>query len=194
VGAASTAEQIAFAQAQTLAIRQDPHFNGGDYYGGPCPEAGLALARRIAHITYRSAAELEGRFGREPQAPESPLKGEALAARGRYQVESYLDHQGSKLVKRFDANSYIALTEALMSHDICRDRGTLTETLARSTARFFVAAVDSDRLYFPSQSRELAAALPGEVDVHVIEAPIGHDGFLTEIGQLGHQLRVHLSA
>lgn len=194
VGAASTAEQIAFAQAQTLAIRQDPHFNGGDYYGGPCPEAGLALARRIAHITYRSAAELEGRFGREPQAPESPLKGEALAARGRYQVESYLDHQGSKLVKRFDANSYIALTEALMSHDICRDRGTLTETLARSTARFFVAAVDSDRLYFPSQSRELAAALPGQVDVHVIEAPIGHDGFLTEIGQLGHQLRVHLSA
>ena len=194
VGAASTAEQIAFAQAQTLAIRQDPHFNGGDYYGGPCPEAGLALARRIAHITYRSAAELEGRFGREPQAPESPLKGEALAARGRYQVESYLDHQGSKLVKRFDANSYIALTEALMSHDICRDRGTLTETLARSTARFFVAAVDSDRLYFPSQSRELAAALPGEVGVHVIEAPIGHDGFLTEIGQLGHQLRVHLSA
>ena len=194
VGAASTAEQIAFAQAQTLAIRQDPHFNGGDYYGGPCPEAGLALARRIAHITYRSAAELEGRFGREPQAPESPLKGEALAARGRYQVESYLDHQGSKLVKRFDANSYIALTEALMSHDICRGRGTLTETLARSTARFFVAAVDSDRLYFPSQSRELAAALPGEVDVHVIEAPIGHDGFLTEIGQLGHQLRVHLSA
>ncbi|MDQ0801866.1 homoserine O-acetyltransferase [Arthrobacter sp. SLBN-112] len=189
VGAASTAEQIAFAQAQTLAIRQDPNFNGGDYYGGPCPEDGLALARRIAHITYRSAAELEGRFGREPQAPESPLRGGLLANRGRYQVESYLDHQGSKLVRRFDANSYIALTEALMSHDICRGRGPLAETLASSTARFFVAAVDSDRLYFPSQSRELAHALPGEVDVHMIQAPIGHDGFLTEIGQLGHQLR-----
>jgi len=189
VGAASTAEQIAFAQAQTLAIRQDPNFNGGDYYGGPCPEQGLALARRIAHITYRSAAELEGRFGRSPQAPESPLRGEALAARGRYQVESYLDHQGNKLVKRFDANSYIALTEALMSHDVCRGRGTLAETLAGATARFFVAAVDSDRLYFPSQSRELAQALPGDVEVHVIQAPIGHDGFLTEIGQLGSQLR-----
>jgi len=189
VGAASTAEQIAFAQAQTLAIRQDPNFNGGDYYGGPCPEDGLALARRIAHITYRSAAELEGRFGRAPQAPESPLQGEVLASRGRYQVESYLDHQGNKLVKRFDANSYIALTEALMSHDVCRGRGTLTETLAASTARFFVAAVDSDRLYFPSQSHELAQALPGDVDVHVIQAPIGHDGFLTEIGQLGGRLR-----
>ncbi|MFJ6268954.1 homoserine O-acetyltransferase [Pseudarthrobacter oxydans] len=194
VGAASTAEQIAFAQAQTLAIRQDANFKGGDYYGGPFPEDGLALARRIAHITYRSAAELEGRFGREPQAPESPLQGGVLAARGRYQVESYLDHQGNKLVRRFDANSYIAITEALMSHDICRGRGPLPETLARSGARFFVAAVDSDRLYFPAQSRELAAALPGEVDVHVIEAPIGHDGFLTEIGQLGRQLRAHLSA
>jgi homoserine O-acetyltransferase len=104
-------------------------------------------------------------------------------------VESYLDHQGNKLVQRFDANSYIALTEALMSHDICRGRGTLAETLAGSTARFLVAAVDSDRLYFPSQSRELAQALPGDVDVHVIQAPIGHDGFLTEIGQLGSQLR-----
>ncbi|TLM74176.1 homoserine O-acetyltransferase [Pseudarthrobacter sp. NamB4] len=192
VGAASTAEQIAFAQAQTLAIRQDPNFNGGDYYGGPFPEDGLALARRIAHITYRSAAELEGRFGRAPQAPESPLQAGRLGARGRYQVESYLDHQGTKLVQRFDANSYIAITEALMSHDICRGRGTLPETLAHSSARFFVAAVDSDRLYFPSQSVELAQALPGEVDVHLIQAPIGHDGFLTEIGQLGNQLREHL--
>jgi homoserine O-acetyltransferase/O-succinyltransferase len=193
VGAASTAEQIAFAQAQTLAIRQDANFNGGDYYGGPSPEEGLALARRIAHITYRSPMELDGRFGRAPQAPESPLQGEQLGARGRYQVESYLDHQGTKLVHRFDANSYIAITEALMSHDICRGRGSLVQTLSGSSARFFVAAVNSDRLYFPSQSRELARALPGEVDVHLIEAPIGHDGFLTEIGQLGNQLREHLS-
>ncbi|WP_458779072.1 homoserine O-acetyltransferase MetX [Arthrobacter sp. D3-16] len=194
VGAASTAEQIAFAQAQTLAIRQDANFNGGDYYNGPAPEEGLALARRIAHITYRSPLELDGRFGRAPQAPESPLQGEQLGTRGRYQVESYLDHQGTKLVRRFDANSYIAITEALMSHDICRGRGSLTQTLSGANARFFVAAVDSDRLYFPSQSRELARALPGEVDVHLIEAPIGHDGFLTEIGQLGSQLREHLSA
>jgi len=189
VGASSTAEQIAFAQAQTLAIRQDPHFNGGDYYGGPEPDAGLALARRIAHITYRSAAELDGRFGRNAQAAEAPLEAGSLAGRGRYQVESYLDHQGNKLVRRFDANSYIAITEALMSHDVSRGRGSLEQAVSRATAEFFVAAVDSDRLYFPAQSRELADALPGEVPVHVIEAPIGHDGFLTEIGQLSEQLR-----
>jgi homoserine O-acetyltransferase len=189
VGASSTAEQIAFAQAQTLAIRQDPHFNGGDYYGGPEPEAGLALARRIAHITYRSAAELDGRFGRNAQAAEAPLEAASLAGRGRYQVESYLDHQGNKLVRRFDANSYIAITEALMSHDVCRGRGPLAESLAPATADFLIAAVDSDRLYFPAQSRELADALPGEVPLHMIEAPIGHDGFLTEIGQLSGQFR-----
>ncbi|HEY8702387.1 MAG TPA: homoserine O-acetyltransferase [Arthrobacter sp.] len=189
IGAASTAEQIAFAQAQTLAIRQDANFNDGDYYGGPFPEDGLALARRIAHITYRSAQEFDGRFGRAAQPTETPLQAASLGDRGRYQVESYLDHQGTKLVRRFDANSYIAITEALMSHDVCRGRGSLGETLGRATARFFVAAVDSDRLYFPSQSQELAAALPGDVDVQFIEAPIGHDGFLTEIGQLGGQLR-----
>lgn len=189
VGASSTAEQIAFAQAQTLAIRQDPHFNGGDYYGGPEPVAGLALARRIAHITYRSAAELEGRFGRNAQEPEAPLGAGSLAGRGRYQVESYLDHQGNKLVRRFDANSYIAITEALMSHDVCRGRGSLRESLAPATAEFLVAAVDSDRLYFPDQSRALAEALPGGAELHIIEAPIGHDGFLTEIGQLSGQLR-----
>lgn len=189
IGASSTAEQIAFAQAQTLAIRQDPSFNGGDYYGGPEPEAGLALARRIAHITYRSAAELDGRFGRNAQAAEAPLAAGSLAGRGRYQVESYLDHQGNKLVRRFDANSYIAITEALMSHDVSRGRGTLREALAPATAQFLLAAVDSDRLYFPAQSHALAAALPGEVDVHLIEAAIGHDGFLTEIGQLSSQLR-----
>ncbi|MDP9693568.1 UNVERIFIED_ORG: homoserine O-acetyltransferase [Arthrobacter globiformis] len=192
VGARSTAEQIAFAQAQTLAIRQDRHFNGGDYYGGPEPADGLALARRIAHITYRSAYELDFRFGRNAQAAEEPLQADALAGRGRYQVESYLDHQGNKLVRRFDANSYIALTEALMSHDVTRGRGTLKEALARTTADFFVAAVESDRLYFPAQSLELAESLPGNVDVHMIDSPIGHDGFLTEIGQLNAQLRAHL--
>ena len=193
-GASSTAEQIAFAQAQTLAIRQDANFNDGDYYGRPEPEAGLALARRIAHITYRSADELATRFGRSPQGGEAPLQAVSLGERGRYQVESYLDYQGTKLVRRFDANSYIAITEALMSHDVGRGRGPLTEALAEAKAEFFIAAVNTDRLYFPAQSHELAAALPGDVPVHVIDAPIGHDGFLTEIGQLSNQLRQNFFA
>jgi homoserine O-acetyltransferase/O-succinyltransferase len=71
---------------------------------------------------------------------------------------------------------------------VTRGRGSLPEAVAGATAEFFIAAVASDRLYFPSQSEELAAALPGDVPVHIIEAPIGHDGFLTEIHQLGDEL------
>ncbi|MCC3266484.1 homoserine O-acetyltransferase MetX [Arthrobacter gengyunqii] len=187
--AASSAEQIAFGQAQLDAIRLDPDFNGGDYYNGRAPVAGLGLARRIAHITYRSEAELEYRFGRQPQAQEEPLGSVLPGARGRYAVESYLDHQGRKLAGRFDANSYLLLTEALMSHDVARGRGTVRQALADVDAEFFIAAVDSDRLYLPQQSSDLAAALPRTTDVHMISAPIGHDGFLTDVEQIGVPLR-----
>lgn len=190
--AASTAEQIAFAQAQVLAIRQDPNFAGGDYYDGAAPTAGLGLARRIAHITYRSEAELGSRFARKAQDDDGAISHERMAPNtaGRYQVESYLDYQAHKLVGRFDANSYIAISEALMSHDVRRGRGTLEEALAVTEGiEFVVAAVISDRLYFPAQSAELAAALPGEVSVRQIDSPIGHDGFLTEVATVGAFLR-----
>lgn len=186
--AASSAEQIAWGQAQNLALRQDPAFNGGDYYNGDFPAAGLGLARRIAHITYRSAAELETRFSRDPQPGESIL-GAAAGDRGRYKVESYLDHQASKLADRFDANAYLTLNEALMSHDVARGRGTLEQALAVTTCDWLVAAVDSDRLYFPSESDALCAALPGNVARQTIHSDAGHDGFLIEDTQLGDLVR-----
>ena len=190
--AASTAEQIAFAQAQVLAIRQDPHFAGGDYYDGAAPTLGLGLARRIAHITYRSETELESRFGRQAQGGDDTISHERLGTpgKGKYAVESYLDHQAHKLVGRFDANSYIAITEALMSHNVARGRGTLAQALAVAEGvEFFITAVDSDRLYFPAQSEDLAAALPGDVPVRRIDSGIGHDGFLTEVAAVGDLLR-----
>ncbi|WP_407079962.1 homoserine O-acetyltransferase MetX [Arthrobacter zhaoxinii] len=187
--AASTAEQIAFAQAQLAAIRLDPDFSGGDYYNGTPPLAGLGLARRIAHITYRSEPELEYRFGRTPQGAEDPFGAMLPAGRGRYSVESYLDHQARKLAGRFDANSYLVLTEALVSHDVARGRGSLRAALAGTAADFFIAAVESDRLYFPRQSADLAAALPRETSVHHIRAPIGHDGFLTSVREISGTLK-----
>ncbi|MDQ4502798.1 homoserine O-acetyltransferase [Sinomonas sp. ASV322] len=190
IGAYSTAEQIALAQAQVLAIRQDPNYRDGDYYGATTPEAGLGLARRIAHISYRSEPEFSFRFGRRGQGAENPFDAPGGAAsRGRYQVESYLDHQADKLVRRFDANSYVILTEALMSHDVGRGRGGVERALAATRSEFFLASVTSDRLYFPEQTEQLARGLPGEVPVFTIDAKIGHDGFLTEIGQLGPELR-----
>ncbi|NQD41178.1 homoserine O-acetyltransferase MetX [Glutamicibacter halophytocola] len=188
--AQATAEQIAFAQVQTQSIRLDPNFNGGDYYSsGARPDEGLGLARRLAHITYRSEAELQARFGRAAQPGEQPA-GQFDGSRGRYQVESYLDHQAAKLVNRFDANSYLLLTEALMSHDVARGYESLGAALARlEKVNVVVAAVSSDRLYFPEQSEQLAASLATPTPVHYIDSPIGHDGFLTDASQLEGVLR-----
>ena len=139
----ATADQIAWAQPQLLAVRQDPAFRGGDYYEAPSgPDHGLGIARRIAHATYRSGEELDDRFGREVQGSEQPL-----GAGGRYAVESYLDHHAGKLARRFDANSYLVLTEAMNSHDVGRDRGGEAAALAGVTADTTVAGVASDRLY-----------------------------------------------
>jgi homoserine O-acetyltransferase/O-succinyltransferase len=195
-GAASTAEQIAFGQTQVMAIRNDPHFNGGDYYAGQRPEAGLGLARRIAHVTYRTEAELQLRFGRAAQGEEDPFGGTQLSGdrprTGRYQVESYLDHQAAKLAKRFDPNAYITMAEALISHDVGRDRGGVEAALAGVTATPFLAAVDTDRLYFPEQSQQIADLIPGKHEVHTITSHIGHDGFLTSAEQLGDAMRCRL--
>ncbi|MFD4828927.1 homoserine O-acetyltransferase [Streptomyces uncialis] len=184
--AASGAEQIAWSHVQLHAIRSDAHWRGGDYHDAPDgegPHRGLGLARRLAHVTYRSGAELQERFGRAPQGAEQPWRG------GRYQVESYLDHHAAKLVRRFDAGSYVTLTEAMNSHDVGRGRGGTAHALRRVTAPALVAAVDSDRLYPPAQQRELAAGLPHADGLRIVESPYGHDGFLIETGQVGALVR-----
>lgn len=182
--AQSSGDQIAWSQPQLLAIRSDPRFQGGDYYlTGHGPDTGMGIARRIAHITYRSASELDTRFGRAPQPGEVPLGGG-----GRYAVESYLDHQAERLRGRFDANSYLVLTEAMSSHDIGRGRGGVEAALARIRADVVAAAVDSDRLYLRWESEQIAEGAPGG-RLAVIESPHGHDGFLTEVTQVSRIVR-----
>jgi homoserine O-acetyltransferase len=182
--AAASAEQIAWAHIQLGAIRGDPHWQGGDYHDtGRGPHAGLGLARRLAHVTYRSEPELQVRFGRLPQHTEDPWRG------GRYQVESYLDHHAAKLVRRFDAASYVVLTEAMNAHDVGRARGGVRAALRRVTAPTLVAAVDSDRLDPPAQQAELAALIPGADRLRVVESPYGHDGFLIETEQVAALVR-----
>ena len=112
----------------------------------------MAVARQIAHLTYRSEFEMHTRFGRENQPGEDPASG------GRYAVQSYLEYHGTKLGRRFDPNSYLRLTEAMNSHDIGRGRGGLTAALERITAELTVAVVDSDRLFPPHLGIEIAAA------------------------------------
>ncbi|MFE7430653.1 homoserine O-acetyltransferase [Streptomyces sp. NPDC057545] len=184
--AVASADQIAWATAQLHAIRADPNWRGGDYHDagpGQGPHAGLGVARRIAHITYRGAEELDARFGNRAQDGEDPSLG------GRYQVESYLDHHAAKLVRRFDAASYAVLAEAMNAHDVGRGRGGTRAALARVTARTLVAGVDSDRLYPLSQQEELAAGIPSAGRARVVASPYGHDGFLIETPQIAALVR-----
>ncbi|MEJ1231257.1 MAG: homoserine O-acetyltransferase [Galbitalea sp.] len=185
----SNADQIALNSVQVDAIQLDPRFAGGDYYGaadGDGPYRGLALARRMALLNYRSPTELNDRFQRSWQSGVSPLGGG-----GRYAVESYLDFHGNKFTRRFDANSYITLVNAMNSHDIGRDRGGVASALARVTARALVLGIDTDRLFPLEHQQLIASSLPGSIDggdVVTITSPFGHDGFLIEDGLVGPHL------
>lgn len=180
--AAASAEQIALSRTQIAAIHNDPSWFDGDYYDGPQgPLGGLDIARRIAHIAYRSEAELDERFGRSVQTD------------GRFEVDSYLQHHGAKLVQRFDANSYITLTSAMDTHDVGRGRGGIEAALGRVTASTIVAGISSDRLYPLYQQRQLADHIPGSGELEVVESPYGHDGFLIEFDQVGKLARSLLS-
>ncbi|HZL02774.1 MAG TPA: homoserine O-acetyltransferase [Cellulomonas sp.] len=180
--AQTSGDQVASFHTQLAAILADPRFVGGDYYDAPDgegPHTGLGIARQIAHQTYRSAFELDERFGRIPQGGENPLEG------GRFAVQSYLDHHGDKLARRFDANSYVTLTRTMITHDLGRDRGGVEAALASITAKALVVAVDTDRLFLPSQSDRIAAGIPGASPVRTVRSDYGHDGFLIEADQVG---------
>jgi homoserine O-acetyltransferase len=173
-GAAASADQIGIQTTQLLAIRNDPDWQGGDYHNGLHPSAGLGLARRIAHLTYRSELDLEERFGRDPQPGEDPLAG------GRFAVQSYLDHHARKLDARFDAGSYVALTDAMNTHDVGRGRGGIQAALASVTCPVVVAGIDSDRLYPLRLQAEIATGISTCAGLEVVASKYGHDGFLIE--------------
>jgi homoserine O-acetyltransferase len=190
VGAQATAEEIALCHVQMRAIRADPKWRGGDYYGaspGDGPHEGLAIARGIGHLSYRSELELAARFGRDHQPGEEPFVG------GRYAVESYIDYHGDKLVRRFDANSYLVLSQAMNHHDVGRDRGGIAAALATVTAEVTIAGMSSDRLYPVRLQQELGELIPTSSAVEIVQTISGHDGFLVETEPLGHIIRRSLA-
>ena len=184
VGARATADQIGTQCTQIAAIKADPNWQGGDYHGtGRAPDAGLEIARRFAHLTYRGEVELDTRFANDPQGDEDPTAG------GRYAVQSYLEHQGTKLVSRFDAGSYVVLTEALSLHDVGRGRGGIAAALRGCNVPVVVAGITSDRLYPLRLQEELAERLPGCTGLQVVDSIYGHDGFLVESEAVGKLIR-----
>jgi len=191
----SGADQIALNSVQSEAIRMDPGWAGGAYYDAPDgagPHRGLALARRMALLNYRSPTELDDRFERSWQSGLSPLGGGGVFA-----VESYLGFHGNKFTRRFDANSYLVLVDAMNSHDVGRDRGGVAAALSRATARALVLGIDSDRLFPVPGQRVIARHLAGNIDGDepvVISSPFGHDAFLIEHALVAAELSRLLAA
>jgi len=185
----TTADQVALNSVQLEAIRIDPRFQNGGYYDagdGDGPHRGLALARRMALLNYRTSTELNQRFQRSWQSGVSPL-----GHGGRFAVESYLDFHGNKFTRRFDANSYITLDEAMNSHDVGRDRGGVEDALGRVTARTLVLGIDSDRLFPLEGQHRIARGIGSTIDdsTVVLSSDFGHDGFLIETQPVGAHLR-----
>lgn len=177
---------IGLNEVARLGILSDPGWNDGSYTSQP--ERGLALARMIAMITYRSRESLEKKFG---QARQDEQKGRGLfdeLSPVEFQIESYLRYQGEKLVDRFDAATYVAITRAMDAHDVSRGRGSLAEALGRVRARTLSIGISTDVLYPPEEQREIASLIPG-AEYHEIESPYGHDAFLIEFEQLNWLVR-----
>jgi len=187
-GPQASAWVIALNHVAREAIRRDPEWREGAY-DGPGPRSGLGLARKIAMISYRTAGQLEGRFGRQLVGPTRRHPPDADV---RFEVESYLQHHGDGLVDRFDARSYMALTRAMDSHDVSRGIGSLDAALARIQADVTVVAIDSDVLFPASELAVVVSRLQrvgGRADLRYLRSEYGHDGFLVEHAQLSAILR-----
>ncbi len=174
-GPTQSAWGVALSEAQRQAIKADANFAGGRYPLGAGPAQGLAAARSIAMISYRSPYNFVERFGREQTDDDS------------YQVQSYLRHQGDKLVNRFDANTYLTLISAMDSHDIGRGRGSVETALRSIDQPALVVSVSSDGLYPATEVAAMAGYLPN-AELHEIDAPHGHDAFLIRVNEVNDHL------
>lgn len=215
---------ISWAETQRQCIYSDPKFREGYYEPTPVgqPAAGLAAARMIAMLTYRSCKSFDSRFGRKPprqrssatelslelpstndsvtEAVKRPAKKQGDLS---FSAQGYLHYQGEKFISRFDANCYLHITNKMDSHDVCRGRTSiagddgLSEVLSKAPSGALVIGVETDALFLPQQQERLAASLPGAF-LAVLKSSDGHDGFLLEFEQLDSliqgQLRSQLSS
>ena len=184
------AQGLAFNAVARHSIVNDPGFNGGEYYGGPGPLAGLAAARMLAHITYLSGESMGHKFGRRLQGKDHP---DFTLTGVEFEVESYLRHQAESFVGRYDANSYLYMTRAVDYYDASVwGGGDLTKAAARIAARTLVVSFSSDWLYPPELCRELVSAMcrAGRAVTYVdIPSRYGHDAFLVEAETVSQLIR-----
>ena len=185
---AASAQQVALSSVQRHTIAVDPGFRGGEYYDatdGDGPHRGLSLARQLAQVTYRSERVFAERFGR------GVLDELDFTQWQRFDVEGYLHYHGQKLVRRFDANTYLALTKAMDLHDVGRGRGGVHRALGRVQAHVLAIGVDSDALFPTYQQRDIVEGVRSHGGrAHYVEvgSPDGHDGFLLASDQIAAAL------
>jgi homoserine O-acetyltransferase/O-succinyltransferase len=190
-----SAQNIAFHEVGRQAIMADPEWRDGDYQNlDTQPAKGLAVARMAAHITYLSESALQRKFGRRLQNPD----GISFAFAPDFQVESYLRHQGSVFVDRFDANSYLYITRATDYFDLAADYGgVLAEAFRGAKTKFCIVSFTSDWLYPPAENRRIAHALnaaAASVSYVEIESDKGHDAFLLDEPEMFDTVRGFLNA
>lgn len=172
---------IAFSEVGRQAIYADPNWNGGDYYGGPRPNAGLAVARMVGHITYLSEQSMHQKFGRRLQDRERY----GYDFESEFAVESYLKHKGNRFTERFDANSFLYITKALDYFNLANGTHSLAAAFANSAGLLYlVISFTSDWLYPAYHSKELVSSLTAagaDVTYVNIQSTWGHDAFLLEV-------------
>lgn len=172
----------AWSEAQRLALRADPYFQDGHYAPERPPRAGLAAARAVAMVSYRSPLGLEERFGGPP-----PPATDVADAPAQASVRTWLAHHGAALSERFDANAYLTLIDAMDTHDLARGRGAEREALQRLQLPVLIGSIGSDALYLPAEQQRLAAALP-RAELVEIGSRHGHDGFLIDAHRFNEPL------
>ncbi len=186
----ATAQQIAWGAIGRRAIALDPRWRGGDYYDADPddgPEEGLAIARMVAQVTFRSDNVFTDRFGRDLIDRTS----DTFGLWQQFEVERYLEHHGTKLIHRFDANSYLVIGKAMDLHDVARGRGNLAAAMARVRAASLAIGISSDLLYPNYQQRQIDEMLRSEgVSSRYVEidSPHGHDAFLINLDQIGEPI------
>ena len=186
IGARHSAWAIGLNEVARRAITSDPNWNEGNYSMDTQPETGLGLARAVAMLSYRSMDSLEAKFGRERVSNTRNLLDVS------FEIESYLNYQGVKLVKRFDANTYLYITKAMDDYDLSEGRGRIADVLKKMTQPALVMGISSDVLYPENEAKQLIDFLPN-ADYASINSPHGHDAFLIEFPQLAARLRRFLA-
>src|SRR5258708_10955195 len=192
--AALTAQAIAFNEVGRQAILADPLWQGGDYLPVPGPQAGLAISRMMAIITYHSEEAMELRFARSPARNQNVPSPSGFTDLGqRFDVEGYLYHQGEALVGRFDANSYLYISRAMDLYDVSEGYSSIEAALSRLRSQALFVGIRSDFLFPAARVRWLAdrvRAVGGNATYVELDSPHGHDAFLKEWQQMTDALNL----